>query len=135
MTEEEKYEFLKRYVLSDEERTEIERQADLVQKIINKPMQEWPDFEIEWDLSPENFRFALDGCNEDKFARVFPCGLIIGEIALSKIQAILTCFSKRNADEIWTVDNEYSVAGCIVHLSDGKKMTPPLIEITEDEKN
>lgn len=111
----------------DEEETE--RIATLTNAMIGKPISEWPPFEIAWDFEPRAQRFALDGCRERDFKEDHPDGLSLVFVTMTDLDAKLTKDNLRTPEEVWSVGDERKAARCLVHWSEGRKLTPPLAVI------
>lgn len=91
------------------------------------PVEEWPEFEIKWDLSPDNFHFVFDNEKTDYVKKHYPEGLHLGWVTFAELDSNFACYSKRTPDETWTVGFAGKISRAILHWVEGKKMTPPLI--------
>lgn len=110
-----------------EERTRIRKAADAIE---GRPLETWPTFDVCWDLDPASFYRVYDGADP---ASVDTNELVlIPDIPLNDIDAALTPYWHRNADEVWTVGSPDKAARAIVHWSEGGLMTPPLLVPTSD---
>jgi len=94
--------------------------------LIDKPVEEWPEFEINWDLTPENFRFAFDGDvhSPNKFNEYYPDGLALGWVNQAEFYSKLCHFNKRALNEIWTVGFAHSLAYVVAYCAAGEPLTP-----------
>src|SRR5206468_1970683 len=58
--------------------------------------------------------------------------VLISDVSLADIDAALTPYWHRTAEEVWTVGSPDKAARAIVHWHEGGRMTPPLIVPTSD---
>lgn len=108
------------------ERAELQKRSTIYNKL---PVIDWPDFKIEWDLNPDNFLYTFDGWDAETFKSKFPNGLILGVADITEIVKNLTRISNRT---IYVSDSCDALV--IAYWAEGNKMTPPLIEISNNGK-
>jgi hypothetical protein len=105
----------------------------LAEQIIGEPVDRWPTFEVTWTTDPTLHYWTFDG--ED------PESVNLGElkprtdVPLASIDAALTRWWQRRADEVWTVGDPRKAARIIVRWSEGLPMTPAMLAPTADFKN
>lgn len=99
------------------------------------PVEEWPEFEIKWDLSPQNFHFAFDNEKAEYIKKNYPEGLNLGWVTFIELDSSFAWYSKRTRDETWTIGSSGKISRAILHWVEGNKMTPPLIVPCLDEVN
>jgi len=110
-----------------EEQKENLRIADTSEKYFNVPPSEWPEFEIKWDLSTKNMKFALDHFDDKTFQKHYPEGLTIGWITLDELMKKMASHSQRTKDQLWETSSVGKLAKTILYFVEGNAMTPPLI--------
>jgi hypothetical protein len=110
-----------------DERARIQKAAEAVK---GRPPETWPAFDIHWDLSPANFYRVFDGA--DPGSVTDNEHVLILDVPLANIDAALTPYWHRTADEVWTIGDPDKAARAIVHWSEGGLMTPPLLVSTSD---
>lgn len=109
---------------SDEQVEENRRLREIEKSIENKPVSEWPQFEILWDFSFVNiYRFA-DGGSFSQFNRDYPDGIHLAYVRMEELDSKLMTMSSQTADEFWEVGFPGKKSGVIVHWLEGNKMTP-----------
>jgi hypothetical protein len=109
------------------ERARIRKAADAIE---GQPLETWPAFDVRWDLDQSSFYRVYDGAdpdsvNTDEF-------VLIPDVSLADIDAALTPYWHRTAEEVWIVGSPDKAARAIVHWHEGGRMTPPLIVPTSD---
>jgi hypothetical protein len=92
--------------------------------LVDKPVEDWPEFQIQWDLSSSSFYWALDGARPSGLDKR---DLTIRWCALRDLDAVLTDQSRRGPDELWSVGDALKLARVLVHCSEGRALTPPWI--------
>lgn len=93
-------------------------------ELLNKPVEEWPEFEVKWDLEPTSFYWALDGAEPSALeGRDF----VLRWCTLQTLDLVLTRQSWRSPDELWTLGDGLKLARVLVHCSEGRSLTPPWI--------
>lgn len=100
-------------------------------KYDNLPIEEWPKFDLFWDLNSGNYRFALDDFNEETFQKHFPDGLIVGWVDFDDLDKNIAQHCRRPTKEIWTAGAVTKLSNAISYLVEGKKMTPLLVCLNE----
>jgi hypothetical protein len=115
-----------------EQQKESSRIYEESKKYCNIPIEQWPDFEIKWDLSHENRRFAFDGYDEATYKKYYPNGLIAGIVNFKEFNLKLAKHSQRTKDEIWDTSSPTKLARTILYYIEGNAMTPPFICIDKD---
>lgn len=103
------------------ERRRVNARAD---ELLNKPIDEWPEFSVNWDLEPNSFYWALDGSQP---SALDGRKLVVRWCALPALDNALTHQSSRSPDELWTLGDARKVARVLVHCSEGRSLTPPWI--------
>ena len=104
-------------------------------KLIDLPVEKWPEFVIAWDLRKESQRFYEDGFEEAEFKKEFPKPLKIAWVTLKNLDDNFVRYSQRSKDEIWSIASSLKVARAIVHWVAGNKMTPcHIIPACDDKK-
>ncbi|WP_028167344.1 hypothetical protein [Bradyrhizobium elkanii] len=112
------------------ERTRINA---LAEKVMGRPVEQWPAFEVVWTDDPARYYWTFDGADP---AAVNPDEYRLGAgVDLAKIDAALTKYWHRRADEVWTVGDPRKAARIIIHWSEGVHMTPAMVVPTADSKN
>ncbi len=97
-----------------EERTRIRKAADAIEGL---PLDTWPAFDVSWDLDRSNFYRVYDGADPDSVdTDEF---ILILDVSLADIDAALTPYWHRTAEEVWTVGSPDKVARAIVHWHEG----------------
>ncbi len=115
-----------------EEQKENSRIHEAAKKYQRLPIEQWPDFEIRWDLSPENRRFAFDGYDEATYRKYYPNGLIVGHVNFKEFHSSLAAHSQRTKEEIWDTGSVPKLGKTILYYVEGNEMTPPLICLDKD---
>lgn len=100
------------------ERTRIQEKTE---GLLNKPIEEWPEFAMQWDEDPESFHHSLDGT---KAADIDTNEIALVRVKLSNLDAVLQDWNLRTVDEVWSVGNPRRAARVIVHCSEGGKLSP-----------
>jgi len=95
------------------------------------PSSKWPPITFNWDLSLEGQRFSLDGVKTEKFEEYYPEGFLLGSVELADFDKILCHYSRRDDGELWEVGSTNKLAQLIVYLSEGRKISPPLVKPLE----
>jgi hypothetical protein len=93
-------------------------------KLVNMPVKDWPEFEIQWDLDPRSFYFALDGASPSSLDQR---DLAVVSSTLAELDAVLSHQSWRGPDELWTLGDPHKLARVLVHCLEGRPLTPPWI--------
>lgn len=96
-----------------------------------KDPSEWPKITFNWDLSADGQRFSLDGTSKKDFEKNYPDGFLLGFVSLTKLDQILCHYSRRDEGELWALGRSHSLACLIVYLSEGRKISPPLVQPLE----
>lgn len=122
-------------VINGKDPTEARKEAKLRSRIykkslkyVKKPVEDWPDISMNWDVSTGSQRFSLDGVSIEKFEKIFPDGFLLGYVSFPEMDTILTHYSRRDEGELWEVGNESKLARLIVYLSEGRPISPPLVK-------
>ncbi len=115
-----------------EEQEENARIFEAAKQYRNLPIEQWPDFEIRWDLSPENRRFAFDSYDETTYRKYHPNGLIAGWVDFTEFNSKLAPHSQRTKEEIWSTGSAAKIAKTILYYVEKNRMTPPLICLDKD---
>jgi len=97
---------------------------DKVRNLENLPVDEWPLFDIHWDLNPENFRFAFDGVSPKQYAKNYPDGLRLCWVLQSEFYGNLCHYNKRSPEELWELGFTHKLASVIAYCSEGHSLTP-----------
>lgn len=100
------------------------RLATIADSYLDKPIEQWPRFSINWDLSCEGMRYALDGVTADQFSNSYPSGLLVRWVDLNDLNEALCPFNKRARAETWEVGFKDKLARVIAWASDGQPLTP-----------
>lgn len=53
----------------------IQPETISIDDLINKPIEQWPTFDITWDYNYESLRYYADGLNQHDFDKTHPNGL------------------------------------------------------------
>jgi hypothetical protein len=93
-------------------------------ELVNRPVKEWPEFDIRWDLDPRSFYWALDGASPSNLDQR---DLAIVSSTLVELDAVLSHHNWRGPDELWTLGDPLKLARILVHCSEGHPLTPPWI--------
>lgn len=96
------------------------------ERVIRKPVAEWPEFEPVWDCDDASFHLSLDGTSPEAFASSYPDGVCCCDVDLSDLDSQLCGGSLRSAAEVWGIADT-KVAEAICFWTEGGKMTPPMI--------
>ncbi|WOH66171.1 hypothetical protein [Bradyrhizobium sp. BWA-3-5] len=133
LTSEEMLEILNTNCTSEEAKSRSQERARIrsaADRIKGRPPEAWPTFEIRWDLSPAHFYRVFDGADPDSVEEN-ECA-VIPDVPLANIDAVLTPWWHRTAAQVWSVGDPDKAARAIVHWSEGRLMTPPLLVPTSD---
>jgi hypothetical protein len=121
--------------LSGEDMDEWRRIRDIRQRLeptvvalIDKPINEWPTFQIQWDLTKEGQRYTLDGCSQESFEKQYPNGLQVRWITLNDLNRVLCDYNRRTIEETWEVGSKRSLANNIAWAGDRQPVTPIYIK-------
>lgn len=90
-------------------------------------ISDWPDFEIKWDLDPNNFYWCLG--SKENYLKDFPNGAKLGEASLNEIIENLNYISNAPMNK---TDTDYS--SVLNYWSKGGLMTPPLLDVGDSNK-
>ena len=104
-------------------------------KYKNLPIEQWPEFQILWDLSPINYRYAFDGMSKSDFDINYPDGLLLAYADLEELDSKFSTYSYRRIDETWTVGIPSKLAKAMEHWIQCNQMTPPVITNNMDYLN
>lgn len=77
-----------------------QRLEPTVEALIDKPINEWPTFQIQWDLTNEGQRYALDGCKREAFEKQYPTGLQVRWITLNDLNRVLCDYNRRTIEGV-----------------------------------
>ncbi|WP_321392220.1 hypothetical protein [uncultured Desulfuromusa sp.] len=113
--------------ISPDERKEKNRINSASKQYLHLPVEMWPDFEIKWDLSAENYIFVFDGMKRNNFRENYPEGFSLGWVDFQELESKLARFSQRSIAETWDIGVSEKVARAILYWVEGNEMTPPLI--------
>ena len=95
-------------------------------RIKGRSPDDWPTFDVLWDLSSVNFYRVFDGADPDSVAED-ECVLIL-DVPLANIDAALTPYWHRTAAEVWSVGDPNKATRAGVHWAKGGlKTTPPIV--------
>ncbi|MGQ8367383.1 hypothetical protein [Glaciecola sp. 1036] len=97
---------------------------DKAKNIIDKPVKCWPSFDINWDLCPNNFRFAFDGMSPNQYAKEYPNGLKLCWVFQTEFYNSLCHYNKRSPEELWELGFAGKLAHVIAYCSEGNPLTP-----------
>jgi hypothetical protein len=103
------------------ERARLNARAE---RLINRPVEEWPDFEVKWDLDPRSFYRALDGARP---SALDGRRLVVRWCVLRTLDDVLADQSRRGPDELWSLGDRLKLGRVLVHCSEGRALTPPWI--------
>lgn len=92
------------------------------------PIDQWPNFQIVWDLTPENFHFSLNEKSIDDFNALYPEGVCLRYVILEELDEKTGDEVLRSSD-IWDVHDGDKLANAIGRWSEGEPITPPLVGI------
>lgn len=104
------------------------RMIEESKKYEGTPSSEWPAIEFNWDLSQEGQRFSLDGTSANDFLKYYPNGFLLGSVNLQEFDKKLCHYSRRDEGELWEVGFSDKLARLIIYLSEGRKISPPLVK-------
>ena len=99
----------------------------LADEIEGKDPTQWPEFEINWDLKPESFCYAIDCMGPKKFTTCHP-NVLLGWVACEEFHDILHNFNKRECHELWELGFPSKLAKVIAHTSQGFPLTPVMVK-------
>ncbi len=102
-------------------RESLNEKARLIE---NQPVDKWPSFEINWDLSAINFRFAFDGLSPNEYSENYPNGLSLGWVNQSEFHSKLCHFNKRAPEELWELGFSDKLAYVIAYCAESEPLTP-----------
>lgn len=118
---------------AQEQRAEIWTEA---QQYIDLPAEHWPPLNFNWDKRAESQRFALDGKKEAEFKAIYPAGLRLGWVELSRFDPNLCHFSRRDTpEELWKLGSSTKLAEVIAYIVRGLPISPPLVMPHPTQKN
>ncbi|MCE7796552.1 hypothetical protein LWE61_08245 [Sphingobium sufflavum] len=103
------------------------RQRSAAKILEGLPIDQWPPFEVIWDLSPEGQKWALDGVRKPEFEKAYPDGLEVEWVRLSDLDRKLTPFSHRTPEEVWGIGDDSKAARVLFEWIEGRPITPPLL--------
>ncbi|HHQ4780970.1 TPA: transcriptional regulator [Aeromonas veronii] len=113
---------------------ENERISNKSKEFYNKPPEEWPAIEFNWDYRLKSQRFCFDGVTQTDFEKMYPKGLVLGHMPLLEFDKHLCHYSRRDGDELWELGCQSKLAEMIVYLSEGNPITPPIIKPIENNE-
>lgn len=113
--------------ISKEEEAESNRVWEEARKYNNLPIDQWPEFEVVWDLGKENRRYSLDNFDEKAYRKHYSDGLLAGEVDFQEFLLKLASHSQRTKDQLWETSGAQKLSRAILYFVEGNKMTPPLI--------
>lgn len=116
--------------MTREEYAERTRQIAEAAKLVGLSVQNWPQFEVVWDLSPQSQHLALDGLPPDEFAVAYPGGLRLERVHFKQLDAHLCAFNLRTPEEVWGVGTDSKAARVLLSWIEGRGVTPPLVGFT-----
>lgn len=88
------------------------------------PVERWPSFDVVWDLSSENYRFAFDGVTPKQYTKNYPNGLRLCWVLQSEFYGNLCHHNKRSPEELWELGFAHKLARVIAYCSEGHPLTP-----------
>ena len=116
------------FAVLNEEMTEAdarEQQArnERARKLFKTARAKWPEIDVSWDTSPDNFHRSLDGAKAAEFARDFPDVEVVA-VDIEDLHADLMQASQRVKDPV-AKEYKAKTAGLVAHLERGGAVTPP----------
>jgi len=120
---------------SPNQQNENSRKYEASKKYWNLPIEQWPSFEIKWDLSEKNRKLAFDNYDELIYKKYFPNGLIAGYVNFKEFNTKLAKHSQRTKDRIWETSGTLKLAKTILYYVEGHAMTPPFICLDKDSSS
>jgi hypothetical protein len=88
-------------------------------KLEGKPVEEWPQFVMDWDTHQSCYHFSQDGAENLNGIDVTLMWMTVAEL-----DAVLQDWNLRTPEEIWSIGNKHKAARVIVHCSEGRKLSP-----------
>lgn len=89
------------------------------------PIQNWPSFEVRWNIEPVCYHRSLDGNSSDEFNTAYP-DVVVMEACPHEIVAALPEASRRTKDT-WDAEYKDKTAKVISAWSLGIGLTPPVL--------
>lgn len=112
-------------------KAERNRIDEIALQYINKRKKYWPTIQFNWDLSRDSMRYSLDGVKQAEFEKQYRNGFLLGFVSRKAFHNKLCKFSRRDgARELWSLGDKMKLARCIARLSEGQKISPPLVKPT-----
>lgn len=111
---------------------EKNRIRELSMQYIDLPVEDWPSFKIEWDLSEKAQYYSADGSSEQIFKNSYGEPLSIAWVKMMDLDNALHGASIREKHETWSVGCKAKVAHLIRHCVEGKPLTPAHIQPHKD---
>lgn len=92
--------------------------------LIDKPIVEWPAFDMVWDYNYESLRYYADGLSQSEFDKRYPNGLKKAYVKLDELDNHLFRNCKQTVAEFWDVGLKDKKAEVILHCLNDNKITP-----------
>ncbi|MEM8351241.1 hypothetical protein Q4R91_12140 [Morganella morganii] len=98
-------------------------------KYKGKNAKEWPEFNIQWDLTPDNFYLSLDGESAESVSESYNKGFSLGKVATNDIYENLFYNCKlTNSEDFWSTCIASKACGVLGRWLKNELITPPLIK-------
>ena len=108
---------------------------DKARSLEDLPVDEWPSFDVIWDLNSENFRFAFDGVSPNQYRKNYPDGLLLCWALQSEFYDNLCHYNKRSPEELWKLGFADKLARVVAYCSEGHPLTPVVAKPHPDFEN
>jgi uncharacterized protein YoaH (UPF0181 family) len=111
--------------MADADAWEEQARNERARKLAKTARTKWPEIDVSWDLSAENYHRSLDGVKAAEFARDFPEVEVVG-VDIEDLHANLMRGSQRVKDP-FSKEYKTKTAGLVSHLERGGIVTPPFV--------
>lgn len=100
---------------------------------LDLPISQWPPLRVQWDLRRKSQQYTVDEPNRRKFWEWHPKGFLLGYVDTQELDAVLHELFRRDAESLWASGDRRKLAGVLVHLSEGRRLSPPLVHPCEPD--
>ncbi len=110
----------------------VQDQADETEislSVRNKPIEDWPEFQIKWDESIENLIRSHDGISQENFESKYSSGILIANVNMEEFDQKLFYNDFQTVSEFWDVGSPSKKSDAIAYWMLGGAMTPCFIKV------
>ena len=97
-------------------------------ELLGQPTEAWPNPALAWDLSPANWRRAMDGMAAADFAAAYP-DVRLYEVDRAELEGALAPAARRVEDP-FSESYRSKTSRLVAHLGAGLQVTPPFVAHT-----